>query len=153
MGRHDQVDRTGRGPLRRRRERKRVTETEEYVAMLLRLLYNFADRIAADPAAYAHIPEIKAVAGAVGNIGLWGANKLGDRPWSVNELAKLSGASKQAMHQQVQRGEQLAAALAEMRANGAVVKIGDLRRVRAAAIAAAGLEHRELERGDGSSRP
>ena len=149
MGKHDLEPRPRRSPLRRR---KRVTETEDYVAMLLRMIYNLADRIAGDPAAAAHLEDLKAALGAAGNIGLWAANKTGDCPWSVNELALLTGKSKQAMHQQVQRGEQLAAALAELRARGAVVRIADLRATRAAALEAAGLEDRALPPGR-ESRP
>jgi hypothetical protein len=136
MGEHELEPRRRRGHLRRR---KRVTETEDYIAMLYRMIARLADRIEADPAASAYVEDQKAALGGASNVGLWAANRRPRTPWSVNELAAVSGRSKQAAHQQVQRGGQLALELAAARERGEpVVRIEDLRRVRAQRLAAAG---------------
>jgi hypothetical protein len=151
VGDHELPARRGSGALRRLRpRRRRSTETEEYAAMLLRLIYRYGERIAGDPAAAVHLAELKQALGIVGNIGLFAANTIGEKPWSVNELAALMGISKQSVHEQVRRGEGLFAELAAARQAGALVRIADLRKLRAARLAAPALEDRRQAEAGGA---
>jgi hypothetical protein len=63
------------------------------------------------------------------------------------------GISKQAVHKRVRLGEAVLGRLAAARNNGAIVRLADMRKKRAAGLAAAGLEDRtgsprELAAGD-----
>ena len=73
------------------------------------------------------------------NLGVYAANKLGDRPYSINEMAKIMGISKQAVHKRVKLGERVYVALETARANGAVVRLDAVRQARAMVLGQAGV--------------
>jgi hypothetical protein len=87
--------------------RKRVTESSEYAAMLMRMIYGYGVRVGEDPAGLAHLRDLEAAMRDAVNIGIYAANKLEDRPYSINEIAAILGVSKQAVHKRVQLGEQV----------------------------------------------
>jgi hypothetical protein len=120
--------------------RRKPTDDDDYAAMLLRLIGKYADRIQADPTAYVHVAEFKAAVAAMANVGLYGANRLADRTYGLNELAGLAGISKQSAHEQIKRGEVTHAQLEAARAAG-------IPRVRASDLRAARLARRALESG------
>ena len=127
-GRH----RAGRAP--------RVTETSDFVAMLLRMTNALGDRIAADPIALVHVPDLQqALADAV-NRGVFEANNA--KGYSTYEIAALAGVTRQAVQQRVRRGEMAYAALQAARGAGPLVRLADLRRRRAELAAAAGVTDR-----------
>jgi hypothetical protein len=115
--------------------RRRKTEDDEYAAMLLRMIFKYADRIAADPTAGVHLKEFKAALTAAGNLGFYGANRQADRPYGLNEMAELTGISKQSLHEQIRRGELTRQALEQAKAEGRpIVRVSDLRAARLAVI-------------------
>lgn len=133
--------------------RKRTTESSEYAAMLLRMIYGYGYRVGQDPAALAHLRDLEAAMKDAVNVGIYAANKLEDRPYSINEIAAIMGVSKQAIHKRVQLGEQVFLRLEAARASGAVVRLADLRAARAAVLGQAGVTDRtgsprELTAGD-----
>ena len=86
------------------------------------------------------------------NLGIYAANKLGDRPYSINEIAAMMGISKQAVHKRVQLGETVYIALETARSHGAVVRLDAMRQTRAMVLGQAGVPDRtgsprELEAG------
>jgi|SRR5579859_1232826 len=119
----------------------RQIETSDYVAMMLRIVNGYGNRIAADPAALVHADEIQqALADAV-NRGVFEANR-GQAHYSMNEIASMAGVSRQAIQQRARRGEQVYAALLERLGGGALVRLGDVRARRAARLEQAGVEDR-----------
>lgn len=128
----------GRVPARQRR----TVETSEYVAMLMRIIIGYGERVGQDPVALTHLRDIEAVLRDAVNAGIFLANKSGARPYSINEMADILGVSKQAVHKRVGLGEQVMARLQLARANGAVIRLADMRRSRAQALAQAGLPDR-----------
>jgi len=145
------------GALARRRDR-RQTETSEYVAMLVRVLYGFGYRISEDPAALIHLRDVETALRDAVNLGIFGANKLGDRPYGINEVGSILGVSKQAVHARVRLGEQVLVRLEAARSAGAVVRLSDVRQARAAGLAGAGVADvtgspRELAAGASGHRP
>jgi hypothetical protein len=132
--------------------RKRQTETSDYVAMLMRIIYGYGARVGQDPAALVHLRDLEAGMRDAVNIGIYAANKLEDRPYSINEIAAIMGISKQAVHKRVQLGEEVFLRLEAAKASGALVRLDDMRRARALALGAAGVADRtgsprELEAG------
>ena len=130
----------GRHALRRRR--KRTTESSDYAAMMMRIIYGYGYRIAEDPAALAHLRDLEAGMRDAVNLGIYAANKLEDRPYSINEIAAIMGISKQAVHKRVQLGERVYIALEAARSNGAVVRLADMRQARAMVLGQAGVTDR-----------
>jgi hypothetical protein len=132
--------------------RRRQTETSDYVAMLMRIIYGYGARVGQDPAALVHLRDLEAGMRDAVNIGIYAANKLEDRPYSINEIAALMGISKQAVHKRVQLGGEVFARLEAAKASGALVRLEDLRQARARALGEAGVADRtgsprELEAG------
>ncbi len=121
------------------RPRRRVTEASEYAAMMMRIIYGYGSRIGQDPAALAHLRDLEAGMRDAVNVGIYAANKLEDRPYSINEIAAILGVSKQAVHKRVQLGEQVFTRLEAARADGAVVRLADIRAARAAVLGEAGV--------------
>ena len=119
--------------------RKRATESSEYAAMLMRIIYGYGARIGQDPAALAHLRDLEAGMRDAVNLGIYAANRLEDRPYSINEIAAIMGVSKQAVHKRVQLGEQVYARLEAARANGAIVRLADVRATRVTVLAEAGV--------------
>jgi hypothetical protein len=125
-------------PARRRRD----VETSEYAAMMTRIILGYGNRIAQDPAALVHLRDLEAAMRDAVNLGIYAANKFGDRPYSINEMAAILGISKQAVHKRVQLGQAVWNALEAAKANGPVVRLDDMRKSRAAMLAAAGIPDR-----------
>jgi hypothetical protein len=126
------------GRLARRQER-RQTETSEYVAMMIRILYGYGYRVSQDPAALAHLRDLEAALRDAVNLGIFGANKLGDRPYGISTIAAVLGVSKQAVAKRVHLGEDVFVRLEAARAAGALVRLDDVRAGRARALEAAGV--------------
>jgi hypothetical protein len=142
----------GRHTSRSVQRRKRNTESSEYAAMMMRIIYGYGYRIAEDPAALAHLRDLEAGMRDAVNLGIYAANKLGDRPYSINEIAAMMGISKQAVHKRVQLGEAVYVALETARSHGAVVRLDAMRQTRAMVLGQAGVPDRtgsprELEAG------
>jgi len=122
--------------------RKRSTESSEYAAMMLRIIYGYGARIGQDPAALCHLRDLEAGMRDAVNLGIYAANKLEDRPYSINEMAAILDISKQAVHKRVRLGEQVFARLEAARADGAIVRLADIRAARASLLAEAGVPDR-----------
>lgn len=135
-----------------RKRGNRTTESSEYAAMMMRIIYGYGYRIGEDPAALVHLRDLEAGMRDAVNLGIYAANRLGDRPYSINEIAAMMGTSKQAVHKRVKLGEAVYLALETARSNGAVVRLDAMRQTRAAILAQAGVTDRtgsprELEAG------
>src|ERR1700685_4150482 len=103
--------------------------------MMVRIIYGFGYRVSEDPAALVHLREIEAALRDAVNVGIYGANKLGARPYGINELGSILGVSKQAVHKRVGLGEEVYVRLEAARAGGAVVQLADVRQARARGLA------------------
>lgn len=110
--------------------------------MMMRIIIGYGERIGDDPVALTHLRDLEAVTRDAVNAGIYLANRSGERPYSINEIAAIMGISKQAVHKRVQLGEIVYARLEAARANGAVVRLADMRQTRAAILAAAGIPDR-----------
>ena len=130
---------TGKG--RAKRGPRRVTETSDYVAMMTRIITAFGDRIAADPAALAHLRDLQDVLADQVNRGIFEANK-GRSHYSQNDMAAILGISRQAIAKRIQLGETIYARTWEARGAGAVVRVADIRSRRAQLLADAGVTDR-----------
>jgi hypothetical protein len=89
-----------------RKRKRRPTSTEEYGAMLRRMIRGYGKRIGtdADPGpALKMFREIEAELAEALNAGLAVSNRAGGH--SINELADGLGVSKQAVHNRVRAGE------------------------------------------------
>jgi hypothetical protein len=133
---------------------RRQTETSEYVAFMMRAIIGYGERIGNDPAALTHLRDLEAITRDAVNAGIYLANHTGARPYSINEIAALMGISKQAVWKRVQLGQAVYEKLEAARANGAVVRLADMRKTRALMLAAAGIPDRtgsprELTAGEG----
>jgi len=134
MGRHE-LARPLRGARRRAR---RTVETEEYFAMLGRLLVRLGERIGEDPAALALLPWLQQMQQDAVNLGYAQARDAGYGPAYITAV---TGTSRQAVQQRITAGRQVRARIeAQAAAGGALVRIGDLRAEREARLAAAGVE-------------
>lgn len=116
------------------KHRKRETETSDYVAFAIRVLIGYGDRIAGDPAALAHFRELETALRDNVNRGIFEANR-GAVHYSRNEMAAILGVSDIAIMKRIRNGELVYAALQAARGAGALVRIGDIRRARANALA------------------
>jgi len=117
----------------------RVTETSDYVAMMLRIFDGYAARIADDPVALAHLRDLQAGFDGAVNRGIFAANQ-GTNPYSQNDMAKVLGTSRQAIQQRIKKGADAHAAYHQARGAGAVHRIGDIRARRAELLGAAGVQ-------------
>jgi hypothetical protein len=126
---------------RAKRRPQRITETSDYVAMMTRIINAFGDRIAADPAALAHLRDLQEVLTDQVNRGIFEANKGGNH-FSQNEMAAILGISRQAMAERIRIGETVYARTWEARGAGAVVRVADIRTRRAQLLAEAGVADR-----------
>lgn len=114
------------------------TETSDYVAMLTRLLNSWGDRVAADPAALVHLPELTRLLADATNRGMFEANQ---RPggYSQNDMAAILGVSRQAVAKRIGLGQVVYAAAQAARGAGPLVRLADVRRARALGLASAGV--------------
>ena len=110
--------------------------------MLMRMIYGYGVRVGEDPAGLAHLRDLETAMRDAVNIGIYAANKLEDRPYSINEIAAILGVSKQAVHKRVQLGEQVFNQLEAAKASGAVIRLADMRAARAAVLGQAGVTDR-----------
>lgn len=134
---------TGRHRLPARQPRpRREVETSEYIAMLMRIIIGYGERIGQDPVALTHLRDIEKITRDAVNAGIYLANRTGARPYSINEIAAIMGISKQAVWKRAELGEQVVARLEAARASGAVIRLADMRKNRAALLEAAGLPDR-----------
>jgi hypothetical protein len=123
------------------RHRHRDTETSDYVAFTIRVISGFGDRIPKDPAALAHFRELETALRDHVNRGIFEANR-GEAHYSRNEMAKILGVSDIAIMKRIRNGEIVYAMQQAARGAGALVRIGDIRRARANALAAAQVHDR-----------
>jgi hypothetical protein len=87
-----------------RKRKRKPTSTEDYAAMLVRMVRSYGRRIGEDPAAgLVALRDIETEFAAAVNVGLMAANREGGH--SINDLADMLGVSKQAIHKRVQAGE------------------------------------------------
>lgn len=115
---------------------QRTVETSNYVAMMLRIIAAFGDRIAEDPVALVHLREIQEALTDQVNRGIWRANAQQDG-YSQNHMAAMLGVSRQAIAKRARLGEAVYARMAAARGAGALVRIADIRTRRAQLAAAA----------------
>jgi hypothetical protein len=120
----------------------RKTDNSEYAAMMMRIFFGFSKRIGEDPAALTDLPMLRAGFEDFINLGIFAANKNGSNPYSINEIAKIMGMTKQGVHLRVKQGIQVHARLEAARANGGMFRVADIRRIRADAMAAVGIPDR-----------
>jgi hypothetical protein len=89
------------------RKRKRTTTTDDYAAMLRRMILAYGTRIGAEPAeGLAHLRELETALADSVNLGIYTANKVGGH--SINELADMLSVSKQAVFKRVGLGAAIA---------------------------------------------
>lgn len=89
------------------RRAKRTTTTDDYAAMLRRMITAYGTRIGSDPAeGLTHLRDLEQAMTDSANYGLYMANKVGGR--SINQLADMLGVSKQAIFKRVGQGELVA---------------------------------------------
>jgi hypothetical protein len=119
----------------RRKRSKRVTETEEYVAMLHRMVDALGVRLADDPAGLVHVEGLRDHLRDVANVAI-AVNQEKPRGYSFGELAKILGIKRESVYERAVKGRKI---LAEVRARLGVVS---LREHRAARLQRAGLEDR-----------
>lgn len=120
---------------------KRDTETSEYVAMMRRIFKGYGDRIRQDPAALVHLAELVDAFRDEVNRGIYEANQATNgQPYSMNEIAAMLGASRQATQQRVHKGRDIYAARLALVGAAPLVRLADIRRRRADTLRAAKVE-------------
>lgn len=116
---------------------RRQTETSELAAWICRLHRLLEQRIAADPAALVHEDELVQSLRDACNHGIFLANKNPATRYSLSEIARVNGRTKQAMSLRVQSGEAVHNRLMAAVGGGALRRLADFRRQRAERLAAA----------------
>lgn len=129
------------GTPKPRKRPQRVTETEEYVAMLHRMVDALGVRLADDPAGLVHVEPLREHLRDVMNIAI-AVNQEKPRGYSFGELAKILGIKRESVYERAVKGRAL---LAEARARLGVVS---LREHRKAHLDRAGLPDRRAAGGD-----
>jgi predicted DNA-binding protein YlxM (UPF0122 family) len=118
----------------------RETETSDFVAMMSRIIVAYGDRIAADPVALVHLADIERQLSDQAARGVFQANQ--GSGYSMNEIARMVGVSRQAVQQRVHRGESVYARIQTARGAGPLFRLADIRRRRAELAQAAGVQDR-----------
>jgi hypothetical protein len=118
-----------------KRQPARVVETSDYVAFMTRVMIGWGDRVASDPAALVHLRELELTLTQQTNRGVWEANERGQ--YSQNHMAAILGVSRQAVAKRIGLGQMAAAAIAQARGAGALVRLGEVRARRARLLKAA----------------
>src|SRR5215469_4259967 len=118
------------------RHRRRATETSDFVAMMLRIVNAYGDRIAADPAALVHYRDIENELRDAVNRGIFEANR-GENHYSQNDIGAILGVTHIAIHKRIGLGENVYAEMQQRRGAGALFRIADIRRTRAELLRAA----------------
>lgn len=125
-----------------RKRSRRVTETEEYCAMMHRMIDALGVRLADDPAGLVHVEGLRDHLRDVANVAIaLNQERPGNAGYSFGELAKILGMRRESVFERAQKGR---AILAEVRAKLGVVS---LRERRAARLERAGLDDRRAAGG------
>ncbi|GAA2211764.1 hypothetical protein GCM10009850_072240 [Nonomuraea monospora] len=114
------------------RHRRRVVETEEYVAMLHRMVDALARRLSDDPVGLVHVEPLREHLRDAMNIAI-ALNQEKPRGYSFGELAKILGMRRESVYERAVKGR---ARLAERRAR---LGVTSLRRHREARLQQAAL--------------
>jgi hypothetical protein len=89
------------------RRRKRTTTTEQYTAMLRRMISAYGPRIGEEPATgLGHLRELEAALTDAANLGIYTALQNGESP---TVLADMLGASRPTIYKRAELGAQVAA--------------------------------------------
>lgn len=120
------------------RRPKREYEASEYAAFVIRTINGWGARAGEDPAGLAYLPAFEEALRNAANLAIATANQRPDQPYSLAEIASIMGMSRQAVHKRGRLGE----AIARLRGQGPVVRLDDMRKARAAALAEAGVPDR-----------
>lgn len=112
-------------PQRRKRP-PRITETEEYCAMLHRMIDALGVRLADDPAGLVHVEPLREHLRDAMNLAI-AINQEKPRGYSFGELAKILGMKRESVYERAVKGRAL---LAEARARLGVVSLREHRRAR-----------------------
>jgi hypothetical protein len=100
--------------------------------MMTRIITAYGDRIAADPAALAHLRDLQQALADQVNRGIFEANRSAAH-YSQNEIAAILGISRQAVAKRIRLGEQAYSRTWQAGGAGALVRIADVRPPRRAA--------------------
>lgn len=109
-----------------RKRPQRVTETEEYVAMLHRMVDALGVRLADDPAGLVHVEPLREHLRDVMNTAI-AVNQERPRGYSFAELGRILGMKRESVYERAVRGRAL---LAEARARLGVVSLREHRKAR-----------------------
>jgi hypothetical protein len=124
------------------RPRRRATETSDLAGALMRMHRAFGERIGDDPAALVHEQQlIESLRDAI-NHGIWLANRNPGTRYSLPEIGRVTGRTKQAISLRVQAGEAVHNRLLAAIGGGTLTRLADLRRYRAERLAAADVDDR-----------
>jgi hypothetical protein len=121
----------------RRKRAPHVVETEDYVAMLHRMVDALGVRLADDPAGLVHVEGLRDHLRDMANVAI-AHNQAKPRGYSFAELGRILGMKRESAYERAQKGRVI---LAEMRARLGVVS---LREHRAARLDRAGLPDRRV---------
>lgn len=122
------------------RRRQRHIETEEYVAMLHRMINALERRLSDDPAGLVHVEPLRARLQAAANVAIAESQERVNG-YSFGELAAILNMSRPSVHERAGKGRRL---LAERRAKLGVVTLRDHR---AAKLTEAGVDDRRAVTG------
>lgn len=132
--------------VRKRPKEQQQREASDCLAAIERQIWAAAERVGRDPVSGPGLAKIAALAADAVNLGLYKANQAdqgpGSKKYSMNEIARIFGTSRQAMQQRIDRGEAVFVRLEAKRSEGALVRIGDIREQRARALQKANLDDR-----------
>lgn len=112
----------------------RSLETSEFIAMLYRQSAALRRRCANDPAGLVQALEFQARLANDINAAIYEAN-VGNDAYSMNEIAKMLGYSRQAIQQRVARGREWVTFIEQQAGS---IRIADIRAARARLLAATG---------------
>lgn len=114
------------GTPARGKHRKRVVETEDYIAMLHRMIEALARRLADDPVGLVHVEPLREHLRDAMNTAI-AINQGKPRGYSFGELAKILGIKRESVYERAIKGRTL---LAEMRTRLGVVSLREHRQER-----------------------
>ena len=114
----------------------RITETSEFTAAVVRMLYAYGRRAQSDPAALAHLRTIETAVRDATNLAVFGANTAGQAPYSLAEIAAVLGVTREAIFKRKKLGR----LVAERLAGDKIIRIADVRAARAETLIAAGVD-------------
>jgi len=121
---------------------RRATETSDLAGAIMRLHRAYGERIGNDPAALVHEQQLLDSLRDEINRGIWLANRNPATRYSLTEIARINGRTKQAVSLRVQSGEAVHNRRLAAAGGGILTRLADLRRHRAERLAAADVEDR-----------